>query len=70
MLKTKLVQFKWDLKKIHFIETLMSELRAYGYKITDVSDDDLTFIDSIYIRKVFQVKTVYYLLVHHQKVTQ
>ena len=47
-IKFKLLYFGWELQKVHPIAFLISELRSYGFTITDVTDDDLTFIDSIY----------------------
>jgi len=47
-IKTKLLQFGWELQKVHQIVFLVSELKSYGYTITDVTDDEVSFIDNIY----------------------
>lgn len=47
-IKSKLLYFGWELRKVHPIVFLVSELKSYGFIMTDVSDDDLSFIDDIY----------------------
>lgn len=47
-LKSKLLFLGWELKKVHQIVFLVSELISYGYTVTSVDDDNMSFIDSIY----------------------
>lgn len=46
-LKALLLSKKWDLERTHSIERLISITEDYNIKI-DISDDDISFIDSIY----------------------
>lgn len=47
-LKAKLLQSGWELQKVHTVVFLASEMRSFGNEIKNITDDELTFIDSIY----------------------
>jgi len=47
-IKSKLLLFGWELRKVHSIVFLVSELRSYKFTFRGVDDEELAFIDSAY----------------------
>lgn len=46
--KSKLLFLGWELRKVHTLAFLISEMKTFGYTISNITFDDISFMDSIY----------------------